>query len=120
VFLESQDRIMAALLAGEVAAGGLKETLYQKFRKENLRIVATSDQLPNFALCALPSFPEKARDRLLAALLRLKPLASKADAETVTHWDDEIKNGFSIPDEHFLPAIINFYSTYWEVTNASR
>ncbi|GAM10222.1 putative phosphite transport system-binding protein PtxB [Geobacter sp. OR-1] len=120
VFLESQDRILSALLSGELSAGGMKESLYQRAGKGHLTVLATSEALPNFALASLPSFPAKLREQLASALLRIKPLANPRHAETVKQWDDEIKNGFAAPGKDFLPEILNLYSIYWEVTNGSR
>lgn len=120
VFLESQDRILSALLAGEISAGGMKETLYQKFGSHNLRVVATSPPLPNFALCVLPSFPAKAREKVVSSLIRLKPRLNPHDAKIVRDWDDEIKNGFMLPGEAFLPSVIAFRTLVRDVTNDSR
>lgn len=120
VFFESQDRIFSALMSGELAAGGMKESLYRKIEGNLLRAVAVSEPLPNFALCALPSLQEKVRASVVSSLLNLKPLSNKRDAETVKSWDDEVKNGFIEPPPSFLPAIINLYSTYWEVVNDTR
>jgi sulfonate transport system substrate-binding protein len=117
VFLEGQDRIVAALLSGELAAAGMKETLFRKIAKEHLRVLATSEDIPNFALTALPSFPEKVRKQLVHALLSVQPLVDKKDVAIVKGWDDEVKNGFVEPDSNYLPAILNLYSIYWEVTN---
>jgi ABC-type phosphate/phosphonate transport system substrate-binding protein len=98
----------------------MKETLYLKTGKGKLRILAKSEALPNFALCALPSFPATARERLVSALLKLKPLTNAKDAETVKNWDDEVRNGFVEPGSDFIPSILNLYSIYWEITNVSR
>ena len=120
VFIEGQDRLVTALLSGEVAAAGMKEALFRKIAKENLRVLATSEEVPNFALTALPSFPEKLRRQLTKSLLTLQPLVDSKDAAIVKGWDDEVKNGFVEPDSNFLPAILNLYSIYWEITNESR
>jgi len=105
VFLQSQNRIMSALLSGEVVAGGMKETLYQKFEKENLLVLAISDPMPNFALCVLPSFSAKQRELLTSVLLKLRPLANRRDAIAVKEWDDEIKHGFVLPSADFTASI---------------
>lgn len=107
VFLPSQDRIMSALLSGEIDAGALMESMYQKFQKDNLKVLGISMPMPNFALCALPSFPVKARERLITNLLKLKPHVVSRDAEIVKEWDEEIKHGFMVPADDFLPAILN-------------
>lgn len=120
VFLESQDRIFTSLLSGELAAGGMKEALYRKGGVKLFRVLATSEALPNFALASSPSLPDKVQSRLVSSLRNLKPLTSSNDAEFVKTWDDEIKYGFIDPPKDFLPAVINLYSTYWEVTNENK
>lgn len=106
VFFESQDRVMTALLSREVSGAGVKATLYRRFEKEPLRLLQTSEALPNFAFAALSSQPPARRERLVAALLKLKPLETAADAAAVAGWDDEIKNGFVVPAPDFLPAVL--------------
>lgn len=120
LYYESQDRIVTALLSGEIDAAGMKETLYLKAGKDRFRLLAASESLPNFALTSLPTLPEKIRAQLVSTLTRLTPLKNRRDAETVRPWDDEIKNGFVAPDADFLPSVINLYSVYWEVINESR
>lgn len=112
VFFESQDRIMTALLSREVAGAGVKEALYRRFEQEPVRLLKASQALPNFAFCALPSQPPARRERFVAALLKLRPLQSAPDAQTVTGWDDEIRNGFAPPGPDFLPAVIRTLATY--------
>jgi len=106
VFFESQDRIVTALLAREIAGGGVKEALYRRFAKEPLRLLGTSEPLPNFAFTAPASQPAAARERFVAALLKLRPLANEADAQIVRTWDDEVRNGFALPGPDFLPAVL--------------
>lgn len=106
VFLESQDRLMTALLGRQVSGAGVKEVLYRRFANESVRLLQTSEPLPNFAFAALPSQPPARRERFVAALLRLKPRENAADAATVAGWDDEIRNGFMLPAPDFLPSVL--------------
>jgi phosphonate transport system substrate-binding protein len=115
VFLESQDRIMSALLAGEIDAAGVKDTLARKFEKIGLQVLATSPPLPNFAICITPTLPPKTRQNLLSALLRLKPATSESDAKTMSKWDDEIKHGFMTPNKEFIPSVRKLYRVYREI-----
>jgi ABC-type phosphate/phosphonate transport system substrate-binding protein len=115
VFLESQDRIISGLLSGELKAAGVKEGLAIKFTGQGLNILATSQALPNFALCALPTLPASVRQRLVSAIMRLKPLESRKDANTVKSWDDEIKHGFVQPDVRYLPSVMKVLEIFREV-----
>ncbi len=112
VFFESQDKIMTALLSREVSGAGVKETLYRRFAGEQLRLLASSEPLPNFALAALPALPPAVRERFAAALLRLRPLERPADAETTKGWDDEIKHGFVLPAPDFLDLALKTHQVY--------
>ena len=72
---------MTALLDGSIAGAGVKEALYRRFEQEPLRLLQTSEPLPNFAFAALPSQPPAFRARFVAALLKLHPRESAADAQ---------------------------------------
>jgi ABC-type phosphate/phosphonate transport system substrate-binding protein len=109
VFLESQDKLVTALLDGSIAAAGVKEALYRRFEKGPLRLLQTSEPLPNFSFSALPSRPPALRESFAAALLKLRPREAAADAEVVKGWDDEVKNGFVPPAADFLPAVLRLY-----------
>jgi len=115
VFLESQDRIMTALLTKEIAAAGVKDSLYLKFRGETLRELKTSEPLPNFAFCAIPSLPAETRKLFSSTLLKLHPQTNAKDAATVKGWDDEIRNGFMLPAKDFLPSVMRLRQIYKEV-----
>ena len=117
VFLENQGRIMSALLSGEVAAAGVKENLAKRFSQQHLKVVAVSASLPNFALCATPSLPLTVQQHLISMLTRLKPLTSGKDTETTKIWDDEIKNGFMVPDKDFLPSVMMIFEIFKEIQN---
>ncbi|HWR97707.1 MAG TPA: phosphate/phosphite/phosphonate ABC transporter substrate-binding protein, partial [Candidatus Methanoperedens sp.] len=106
VFLESQDRLMTALLLHEIAGAGVKETLYRRFEKEPIRLLQVSEPLPSFALAALPAQPPAVRERLVAVLLKLRPAGAAPEAETVCGWDDEVRNGFVAVSPDFLPAVL--------------
>jgi len=120
VFFEGQDRIMTALLAHEIAGAGVKEVLYRRFEKDPLRLLKTSEPLPNFAFVALPSQPAALRARFVAALLKLKPRERPDDAKIVTGWDDEIKNGFMVPPPDFLPSVLKVFDIYEAVMHERR
>ncbi len=98
---------MSALLARKIAAAGVKSALYRRFEGERgLRLLKTSDPLPNFSLSALPSLAPAVRERIEAALVRLRPRERAADAKTVQGWDDEVKHGFVRPDASYLPSVV--------------
>jgi phosphonate transport system substrate-binding protein len=104
--LGSQDRILAALLAHEVAAGGLKESLFERFRGAGLRALQVSEPLPQFVYAASPALPEGAGAGFAAALLKVQPRAREADRALVAHWDPELANGFAAPPAGFAESVL--------------
>jgi phosphate/phosphite/phosphonate ABC transporter binding protein len=120
VFFESQDRIMTALLTREISAAGVKEALYRRFKDEPLRVLKTSDDLPNFAFCASPALPPEVRERFIAVLTKLKPLSNGKDAATTRIWDDEVKNGFMLPTKAYLESVLKLNSVYQEIMHEAR
>lgn len=117
VFLESQDRIMTALLTNELAGAGVKEGLYRKFKSEPLRVLQSSSPLPNFAFCPAPALPAALKERFAAALLKLQPRTSPVDRERVGSWDDEIKNGFVAASPDYVESVRQLHHVYHEVTH---
>ena len=68
--------IMTALLTQELAAAGLKESLYRRFKDEPVIVLKFSAALPNFAFCARPSLPASLREQFIQALIRINPRQS--------------------------------------------
>lgn len=119
-FYESQDRIMAALLTREIAAAGVKEALYLKFRNEPLKMLRASDPLPNFAFCGSPALSPAVRTRMVDALIRIRPSASADDAAAVRDWDDEIRNGFMLPTDEYLASVVSLHAITREILHEDR
>lgn len=112
IAMGSQDNIMSALLAGDVDAAGVKESLYRKISSPAVRLLATSPPLPGHSLCAGLSLPAPVANTIIDSLLKLKPQADKRHSEVVSMWDDEIINGFAVPDVKFMPAVRNLKKMY--------
>lgn len=117
VFLESQGRIMSALLSGEISAAGVKTTLANRFSQEKLKVIAISAPLPNLAICATPSLPSSVRQHMISALTNIKSLTGSKDAEILKTWDDDVKNGFMVPGKDFLPAVMRVFEIFKEIHN---
>ena len=105
LFLEGQDHIVNSLLSRQVAAAGLKETLYNKFKDQGLRVLATSDPLPNFAFAASPQASMASRKLFADTLLRLAPASNESDRKRMEKWDDEIRNGFVPATDVFRASV---------------
>lgn len=101
VFFKGQDQIMEALMKREIAAAGVKETLYRKFKGERLKVLKISEPVPNFVFCASPLLRSKTEKQFVKALLKVKPLSRPSYRKIVQEWDDEIRNGFVRPSGNY-------------------
>lgn len=114
VYFQAQDRIVAAVLSKEVSAGGIKESLYLRF-KDNLRPLQTSDPLPHFVFAASPTLPGAAGRALASSLLAVKPVTDPNHREMVKHWDPELAHGFTLPPEAFVREVETLYRSLRQV-----
>ena len=117
VFFEGQDRIMTALLNGEVTAAGMKDVLYKRFHDSRLHVVKISASMPNFAFAASPLLSSRTKSLFSKSLLRLNPGKSARDREQMLGWDDEIRNGFVAPPDSYYSSVMDLFSAYQEVTS---
>ncbi len=101
VFFKGQDKIMEALMKHEIAAAGVKESLFRRFKGKQIKELKTSEPAPNFAFCASALLGRKVEKQFVQALLKVRPLTKPADKKLVERWDDEIKNGFILPPKDY-------------------
>lgn len=120
VFYESQDHLLEALMSREISGAGVKESLYRKFAKEQLRVLKTSELLPGFAVAAGPKVAEAVKKRFAKAVTSLRPLADKDDQARTNNWDDEIKFGLIPPPEGFQASIQRVRTVTSEFLHADR
>lgn len=120
VFYESQDHILNALLTLEVSAGGMKDSLYRKFRDAPLRVLETSGPLPNFAFAAAPALPEETKKLFADTLLGLHPGTDEALRKRMEEWDDEIKNGFIPPPANFRQEVLDLQALTKDILREVR
>ncbi|HEC12114.1 MAG TPA: phosphate/phosphite/phosphonate ABC transporter substrate-binding protein [Acidiferrobacteraceae bacterium] len=71
-FLGSHDNVATAVLQREFAAGGLMLSVAQKYQDKGLKILATSDPIPQFPICAAASMSPADKKKLTEALVNLK------------------------------------------------
>ncbi len=119
VYFEGQDRIMNALLGSEVAAAGVKESMLKRFADAHLRVLQTSEPLPNFAFSASPKLNSQTKELFVDALLRLKPRKNLDHRRLMLDWDDEIKNGFVQPPASYRASVMDLLSVYREVMSGN-
>ena len=70
-YLEHEDRIALSVLTGRHDAGGLSQGVAIKYVKDGLRILKTSEAIPQYSLCAWSGLPEEVRNRIRKAVLSI-------------------------------------------------
>lgn len=68
-YLEHEDRIALSVLSKKHDVGGLSERVAAKYIKDGLRVIKTSEAIPQYSVCAFPDMSETLRKTLKAALL---------------------------------------------------
>lgn len=71
-FLEQEDRIALSVLARRHDIGGLSERVASKYLADGLKIIHTSEAIPQYSLCASSSMPPGIRRTILQALLKME------------------------------------------------
>lgn len=71
-FAGNHDDVAQAVLANEYDAGGLMLSVAEQYTAQGLRILAVSDPIPQFPICASPRLSEVERRRVVEALVALE------------------------------------------------
>ncbi len=82
-----------AVLLGQVDACGVRDIVGEKYARRGLRILARSEEIPNFVLALAPGAGPALRAELLHALV-LMPREDPAVEATIRGWDEELAGGF--------------------------
>jgi phosphonate transport system substrate-binding protein len=82
-----------AVLLGEVDACGVREIVGEKYTRRGLRVLARSEEIPNFVLALAPGSEPALPDELVRALVLL-PRQDSRTAEMIRSWDEELAGGF--------------------------
>jgi phosphate/phosphite/phosphonate ABC transporter binding protein len=70
-YLEQEDRIALSVLTRRHDLGGLSERVAKKYLADGLRIVKTSEPIPQYAICACACLPAGLRAAISQALLAI-------------------------------------------------
>lgn len=72
-FLQKEDRVALSVLVGDYQVGALSNEVAKRYIPYGLRVIETSESLPQYVLCASEMFPLNKRQRLQNALLDYRP-----------------------------------------------
>lgn len=70
-FRGHHDDVVRAVLDGEFDAGGVMESVAEKFKKEGLKFIKVSGNIPEFNICANKDLPMEDKQRIKEALIGL-------------------------------------------------
>jgi phosphate/phosphite/phosphonate ABC transporter binding protein len=96
-FLGHHDDVARAVLAGEYDGGGLMESITGKFLEQGLKILKTSDEIPEFNICASKGLDAGTLESIKKALIALDRRNS-AHAQVLTTIDQDY-SGFAAAED---------------------
>ncbi len=71
-FLEQEDRIALSVLIGNHDVGAMSESVARKYIPDGLKIIKTSDSIPQFVLCASYKLSPDIRRQIIKSLSNIK------------------------------------------------
>ena len=86
-----------AVLLGEVDAGGVRDVVAEKFIGRGLRVLARSEEMPNFPFVVGPKTTRAVAQELVRVLVAV-PARDPAARATIAGWDEELAGGFAPAD----------------------
>lgn len=89
-----------------MAAGAVKDTLYEEFKKFGIKKLKASGPIPPFTFGATPALSPETENAFRNALLKLKPLTNPSDKQTMKGWDPEVKYGFAPAPKNYLRNVL--------------
>ncbi len=92
-YLGHHEEVLKALLHGDFDAGGVMEKAAQKHRDKGIRLLAFSEDIPEFSICASPRNDALVMEEVKQALLQLD--ASAAEGARVLKAINENYTGFA-------------------------
>ncbi len=69
-FLEEEDRISLSVLTGRHDVGGVSESVARKYERDGLKIIKTSEAIPQFSFSVFPGATEELKSKLKSAFLQ--------------------------------------------------
>ena len=91
--LPHHEDVAKAVLKGTVDAGAVKDVVAWRYQPQGLRVIATSEKLPNAPIAAGPSLPKEVEAAMVAALLAIDA-NSPEGRKLLAGWGPEIRYGF--------------------------
>jgi len=71
-FLQQEDRVALSILIGDHDIGAMSESVASKYTSDGLKIIKTSESIPQFVLCASDKLSPDIREQIIKSLLNIK------------------------------------------------
>lgn len=99
-YLEHEDRIALSVLSNKHDVGGLSERVAIKYIPDGLKIIKTSEAIPQYSVCIYSGLPEELRNKIKHALLSL---TIRNNPEVIKAMKDI--NGFSSAEDRDFDVV---------------
>jgi len=99
-YLEHEDRIALSVLSNRHDIGGLSERVAIKYIPDGLKVIKTSEAIPQYSVCAYSGLPEELRNKIKHALLSL---TAQKNPEVIKAMKDI--NGFSSAEDRDFDVV---------------
>lgn len=99
-YLEHEDRIALSVLSNKHEVGGLSERVAIKYIPDGLKIIKTSEAIPQYSVCAYSGLPEELRNKIKQALISL---TIRNNPEVIKAMKDI--NGFSSAEDRDFDVV---------------
>ncbi len=103
-YYENHDRVVRAVLIGEVEACGVRDLTDERFLHRGLRVLVQSPSIPNHPLAVAPNAVDQIVPLLERALIDL-PATDPVVAAELKALDDELSAGFERSDDSLFEPI---------------
>lgn len=111
LFLKSHEKIIEAVARNDVAAGAVKSSVFEKFKKLEFKILKVSEPLPHHCFCTV-TVDTQVEKKFINALIKLNPLKNSADRDITKKWDPEIRHGFTIPPDDYIIKVLELQGLF--------
>jgi phosphonate transport system substrate-binding protein len=93
-YLGKHDEAVLSVVRGDFEWGAAKTSIVRRYENLGIRIVKESAELPSFSLVAnRKRMPQADIAAIRVALIKLRPLASSADASYTANWGENVRYG---------------------------
>lgn len=87
-YFPNYDAVIEAINSGGYDVGGVKESVFQKANLPDMKVIATSEPVPDFVLVSVFDMEKSVKDQVIQAMKETDPAALKQINPHYTGWQD--------------------------------